>query len=84
MAYSLAWRLLTSAPLAHHDWPVSLPARSSGIQSVDKIRVIEMDFVGVESHDWAVLLMHLRNLPEILPTQPNIVIDLIPVSECCK
>ena len=41
-----------------------------------------MYFVGIESHDWAILLVHLRNLPEILPTQPYIVIDFIPVSKC--
>lgn len=83
MACSLAYRWLTSASLAHHKWPIGLPACSSGIQGVDEIGVVEMDFIGVESHHWAVLFVHLPNLPEVLSTQPDIVVDLIPVRECC-
>ena len=76
--------MLTAAPLAHHERSVGLPARSAGIQRVNEVRVVEMQFVGVQAHYGAVLVVHLLDLPKILPAQPYVVVDLIPVCECCS
>ena len=65
--------------------PVFIPAPSAGGHQLGKERrIVDVEFVGRDAHDVAVLGVHVADAKQVLAATEVVMVELAPEGHCCE